>query len=189
MTFEIQQALEAITGAPGHLRRKRVTVLRVAQAQAAGEPLTSVWSRNGACSKETWYGETRNGVRRPGWRDEPEVQHALELARRRAEWWLNVREGRALQRTLDVIVEAAPTAAMQLARMATQGIMCVRRGETMVEEEVKAAEVVKAINSLLDRADSSTASKWPSEVMVRLSWGEVEASDKNGLSDGDGIEE
>jgi hypothetical protein len=162
MTFEIQQALEAIGGAPGHVRQKRVTVLRVAQALAAGEALSEKWSTAGWPSKGTWYGETRHGVRRPGWRDDPAVVAALELARKRAEWWANVREGRAVERTLDTIVAAAPAAAEQLVRIATDGVMAVRQGGAApVEVAVKSAEVVRAINSLLDRADARTAVKAP----------------------------
>lgn len=159
MTYEIQQALDAITGAPGHLRKKRTTVLRVAQAQAAGEPLESVWGRNGAGSKGAWYGETRHGEHSAGWRTEAAVQHALELARQRAEWWLNVRLGRAVERTLDTIVAAAPDAAQQLVRMATVGVMRVQREGAVLDEHVNAPEVIKAINSLLDRADARTATK------------------------------
>lgn len=164
MTFEIQEALERIEGAPGHVRQKRVTVLRVAQALAAGEPLSEKWSSVGWPSKGTWYGETRHGVRRPGWRDDPAVQAALELARKRAEWWANVREGRAVERTLDTIVAAAPAAAEQLVRIATDGVMSVRVGQNQREDvAVKSAEVVRAINSLLDRADARTAVKAPVE--------------------------
>lgn len=162
MTHEIQVALDAIQGAPGHLRKKRTTVLRVAHALAAGEPLTTVWARADCGGKGAWYGETRRGVHRPGWCDEPEVQAALEAARKRADWYINVREGRAVERTLDAIVSAAPDAAAQLVRIATDGVMSVRVGENeRVDVAVKSAEVVRAINSLLDRADTRTASKQP----------------------------
>ena len=161
-TYEIQVALDAITGAPGHLRRKRTTVLRVAQAMAAGEPLATVWDKSDCGSREAWDGRPNRG--KHGWKHEPEVQAALEQARRRAEWYINVRLGRAVEQTLDTIVEAAPAAAEQLARMATQGVMQVRRKEASVEEPVNAPEVIKAINSVLDRADARTASKQPASV-------------------------
>lgn len=162
MTFEIQEALERIGGAPAHVRQKRVTVLRVAQALAAGEALSEKWSTPGWPAKGTWYGESRKGVRKPGWRDDPAVVAALELARKRAEWWANVREGRAVERTLDTIVDGAPRAAEQLVRIATDGVMRVRQGGAAeVEVAVKSAEVVRAINSLLDRADARTATKQP----------------------------
>lgn len=164
MTHEIQVALDAIKGAPGHLRKKRTTVLRVAHALAAGEPLTTVWARPDCGGKGAWYGETRRGVRRPGWCDEPEVQAALERAQRRADWYINVRLGRAVERTLDTIVEAAPDAAQQLVRMATSGVMRVQREGATLDVDVNAPEVVKAINSLLDRADARTASKQPASV-------------------------
>ena len=48
--------------------------------------------------------------------------------------------------------------------MATQGVMHVRRKEANVEEPVNAPEVIKAINSVLDRADARTASKQPTSV-------------------------
>lgn len=165
MTHEIQQALDAVSGAPGHLRRKRTTVLRVAQALAAGEPLASVWRLPDCGSKGAWYGETRRGRRHPGWCEEPAVQAALEQARKRAEWYINVRLGRAVEQTLDTIVEAAPAAARQLAMMATQGVMSVQRGDKKATQvTVKAPEVLRAVNSVLDRADARTASKQPASV-------------------------
>jgi hypothetical protein len=168
MTHEIQQALDAIDGAPGHVRRKRTTVLRVAQALAAGEPLATVWRLPDCGSKGAWYGETRRGRRHPGWSEEPAVQEALRLAQARADWYINVRLGRAVERTLDTIVEAAPAAAEQLARMATLGVMRVRRNEQVGEEPVNAPEVIKAINSVLDRADARTASKQPGTLEHKL---------------------
>ena len=169
MTHEIQVALDAIKGAPGHLRKKRTTVLRVAHAMAAGEPLTTVWERPDCGGKGAWYSEKRKGKHKPGWCEEPEVQAALEAARKRADWYINVRLGRAVERTLDTIVEAAPDAAQQLVRMATSGVMRVQRGEgAPVDEAVNAPEVVKAINSLLDRADARTASKQPASVEHKL---------------------
>ena len=168
MTHEIQVALDAIKGAPGHLRKKRTTVLRVAHAMAAGEPLTTVWERPDCGGKGAWYSENRKGKHKPGWSEEPEVQAALEAARKRADWYINVRLGRAVERTLDTIVEAAPDAAQQLVRMATSGVMNVRREGELVDEAVNAPEVVKAINSLLDRADARTASKQPASVEHKL---------------------
>ena len=164
MTHEIEQALNAIDGAPGHVRRKRTTVLRVAQAQATEQPLTTVWAQPDCGSKGAWYGETRRGVWQPGWCDDPAVQAALVLAKRRADWYVDVRLGRAIASATDEIVEAAPAAAKQLVRMATQGVMQVRRKEADVEERVNAPEVIKAINSVLDRADARTASKQPTSV-------------------------
>lgn len=168
MTHEIQQALEAIDGAPGHVRRKRTTVLCVAQAKAAGEPLKTVWARPDCGSKGAWYGETRKGRRHPGWCEEPAVQEALRQAQARADWYVNVRLGRAIEKATDTIVEAAPEAAKQLVRMATQGVMRVRRNEAEVEESVNPPEVIKAINSVLDRADARTASKQPASVEHKL---------------------
>ena len=164
MTHEIEQALNAIAGAPGHVRRKRTTVLRVAQAQATEQPLTTVWAQPDCGSKGAWYGETRRGVWQPGWCDDPAVQAALVLAKKRADWYVDVRLGRAIASATDEIVEAAPAAAKQLVRMATQGVMQVRRKEADVEEPVNAPEVIKAINSVLDRADARTASKQPTSV-------------------------
>ncbi|MBP8292644.1 MAG: hypothetical protein KAX65_07720 [Caldilineaceae bacterium] len=164
MTHEIEQALNAIDGAPGHVRRKRTTVLRVAQAQATEQPLTTVWAQPDCGSKGAWYGETRRGVWQPGWCDDPAVQAALVLAKKRADWYVDVRLGRAIASATDEIVEAAPAAAKQLVRMATQGVMQVRRNEASVEEPVNAPEVIKAINSVLDRADARTATKQPASV-------------------------
>lgn len=169
MTHEIEQALNAIDGATGYVRRKkRTTVLRVAQAQATGQPLTTVWAQPDCGSKNAWYGETRRGVLKPGWCDEPAVQEALRKALARADWYVDVHLGRAIGKATDKLVEAAPAAAEQLARMATLGVMLVRRNERVSEEPVNAPEVIKAINSVLDRADARTASKLPASVEHKL---------------------
>lgn len=168
MTYEIEQALAAIDGAPGHVRKKRTTVLCVAQAEATGQPLTTVWARPDCGSKGAWYGETRKGVWKPGWCEDPAVQAALQAAKTRANWYVDVKLGRAIEKATDTIVEAAPAAAEQLVRMATQGVMRVRRNEAEVEESVNPPEVMKAINSVLDRADARTAIKQPASVEHKL---------------------
>lgn len=159
LTHEVQQALEEVRGDPRSLRRKRTTILRVAEALASGTSLAAVWRRHDCGSKGAWYGETRHGERRAGWVEEPEVAQALEMARRRAEWWVNVRLGREIEHTLQTLVEVAPDGAAQFARVVREGRMTFRRDGAPVHVDASVEETRKVIADVLNRVSQVTAEK------------------------------
>ncbi len=172
LSYEVHQALDAITG--DHAAKKQRTVLQLAAAIAAESSQALVFRRHDTCNRVTWYG--RDGE--PGWRDDPAVKHALDLATKRALWWMRVRQGTAVQNALDVLVDAAPDAAQQLVRIATQGRVQVVQGEEQRFVEADVVHIVKAANSILDRVSETTADKGAAkDVTIKLSWGEAEVDD------------
>ena len=171
MSFEVHEALAAITGE--HVAKKVRTVLLLAAAIAAETPQADVFRRHDTCNRVTWYG--RDGE--PGWRDDPAIAKALKVATERALWWMRVRQGGAVQAALDTLADAAPAAAQQLARIATQGRVAVVLDEQPTFVPVDAAQVRLAANSILDRVSESTADKGARDVTVRLTWGEAEVSE------------
>lgn len=172
LSFEVHQALEAIHGE--HVAKKQMTVLYLAAAIAAETSQAMVFKRHDTCNRVTWYG--RDGE--PGWRDDPAISRALELASKRALWWMRVRQGGAVQNALDVLVDAAPAAAEQLVRIATQGRVQVTKGEELRYVDADVVHMVKAANSILDRVSETTADKGAAkDVTIKLSWGEAEVDE------------
>lgn len=161
MTYEVAQALEAIPG-PDKTRKER-TVLELAQARAAGLSDRSVFEMPAAltCSTTTWHGRwLKDQEKHPGWKEDPAIQQALELAERRARWWRRVRLGGNVQEALDILNEAAPDAARQIVNTARDGRVDVV-GEDGARRWVHATveQVNKAATSILDAISEKTASK------------------------------
>jgi hypothetical protein len=179
MSFEVHEALARITGE--HAAKKQRTVLLLAAAIAAESPQTEVFKRRDTCNRVTWYG--RDGE--PGWRDDPAIDEALRVAKARALWWMRVRQGGAVQATLDVLVDGAQAAAQQLVRIASEGRVRVMIGEQPEYMTADTGHVVRAANSILDRVSEATADKGaPKDVTIRLTWREAEVGEADG-GDGD----
>ena len=106
LTFEISEALSGLT------RKQRTTVLRLAEAAAADRP--QPFDRADVCSKTTWYGRYSHGNKRPGWRDDPAIQHALELATARAQEWEDTHIARQIAKTRRQLADHAPGAELSL---------------------------------------------------------------------------
>ena len=181
MSFEVHEALAAIAGE--HVYKKEATVLHMAQAIATGQPVNAVFKRPDTCGKKVWYGFDD----KPGWRDDPAIAHALDVAISRARWWVRVKGGKAIESALDVLVDAGEVVASQLVRIAIEGRAQVTNtgGTAFVEADVK--DIIKAADSVLDRIDKKTASKSSTEVggeqVIRLTWGEAEM--KTEVADGE----
>ena len=153
LTHEIEQALSAVTGE--HVAKKEATVLRLAQAVARGESQASVWKQPGTCTRNVW-----NGVGgKPGWKDDPTIAYALELATQRARWWVRVKEGRALQNALDDLIDLSEDAVRQIASVVRYGQVTFERAEEIVIKQASVAEVLKASTDVLDRISPTTAPK------------------------------
>ena len=65
---------------------------------------------------------------------------------------------------LDADPQGSLAAAANLRKRTSRGLVDLLRNEASVEEPVNAPEVIKAINSVLDRADARTATKQPASV-------------------------
>ncbi len=168
-----------------HQAKKRLTVLLLAQATATEQPWTGVFARRDTCRSETWYGWTdrATGEFHPGWQHDAAISAALKKAQERALWWVAVRQGGAIQETVDTLIEIAPDGAKQYGRAIREGRMVFLRNGQRHEVDVEIPQVVKIIESALNRASDATAQKGTGDLQVRLTWGET--GDKNDLSDGE----
>lgn len=152
MTAEVQDALDAIP--EPHTRKKRCTVLRLAEARALGLGVRAVFDQEDTCNAVTWYG--RKG---DGWKDEPAIKEALEIATKRAQWWQDQEEaqritmrGRQLAATQDELVD--------LSKLATETLADLMMNAGSEKVRLEAAETV------LDRAAAETAKKLTVEADV-----------------------
>lgn len=146
-------ALSAITGE--HVAKKEATILRLAQAVASNQSQASVWKQPDTCTSNVWHGR----LGKPGWKDDPIIAHAYQVAEARARWWERVRKGRALQDASDELVDLAPDAVRQLASVIRRGQMVFDRAEEIVIKQASVGEVIRASVDVLDRAGIETASK------------------------------
>lgn len=154
LTFEVQQALAAIAGP--NVAGKEATVLRMAQAIAAGESQAEVFRQPGTCSKNTWHGV--NG--KAGWKDDPAIRTALVMATNRARWWVRVKQGRAIQDSLDILIDGAEEAAQQLVNMVRMGVLVFDFGADGMElRRAETGHVLEASKQILDRVSALTAAK------------------------------
>jgi len=153
LTYEIEQALAAIGG--DQVAAKEAMVLRMAQAVAQGISQRELFKQPGTCSKNTWHGVGD----KPGWKDDPAIVHALELATRRARWWVRVKEGRAVENALNALIEVAEDAAGNVVSAIRYGQLTFMRAEQIVIKQASVAEVLKASTEVLDRISTATASK------------------------------
>jgi len=171
LTFEIQQALAALP-----TRRHRETVLRLAEGQLKGRPMSETFRMPEVCSHRTWYGRARKGERRPGWKDDERVKRALELATKRAQWWADNETIASLQQANRRLALEADNniSAMVLGRTVLSAV--AEDEEVDVKDRIQAAEKLgKAAGDMLSRAGSETATK---EVRTfdLDNWADVRAS-------------
>jgi len=143
MTFEIRQALEKIQ--PPNVRKKRTTVLRLAEARANNRSQAETFKRPDVCSEATWLGQYRKGQQKPGWRDDPAIQDALALATARAQDWEDTHIARQIAKTRRQLATHAPGAELSLCNLALKANSeSIRR---------------QACLDILDRADVNLTSK------------------------------
>lgn len=158
LTPQIDEALASIRDP--HAAKKQRTVLLIAQAMATGESLTAVFERPDTCKADIWYGLNRKGRRKPGWREDPHVAAALQLATERARWWVRVKQGQAVQSSLDILMDAGESAAQQLANMVKMGVLVFDFGADGLElRRADVGHVLEASKQILDRISAATASK------------------------------
>jgi hypothetical protein len=143
-----------------HAAKKQHTVLLVAQAIALGESLRSVFGRDDTCKADVWYGMVRKGRRKPGWKDDPAIATALQLATDRARWWVRIKKGQAVENSLNILLDGAETAAQQLVNMVKMGVLVFDFGlDGMELRRADTSHVLEASKQILDRVSAITASK------------------------------
>lgn len=165
LTPDIDEALAAIQNP--HAAKKQLTVLLVAQALATGQSVSAVFEREDTCKADIWYGtKRRSGARKPGWKEDPTIAWALHLATERARWWVRVKQGRAVQSSLDILLDAGETAALQLANLVRMGVLVFDFGADGLElRRAEVGHVLEASKQILDRISAATASKSTTEVV------------------------
>lgn len=165
LTWEINEALAAITG--DHVVKKETTVLRVAQAVANGEPISGVFAQPDTCSRTIWHGKYGDGEHKPGWKDDPTIATALHLATQRARWWVRVKQGRAIQDTLDILVNGSEDAAKQLVNAVQMGALIFDFGADGMEiRRADVGHILEASKQILDRVSALTATKATTTVAL-----------------------
>lgn len=182
MSFEVQQALDAaIRSNPAWQAKTRhrveQTILHMAEREVSGRTVRSVFDRPDTVRDEAWYEALKH----------PDVENALKVAQERARWWARVKGGKALESALDDLVEVAEDGAAQYLRAVREGRMTFSRDGKPHQVDVEIPQVVKIIESALNRVSDATANKGVGDLRIQLSWGEVGeggTADNNGLSDG-----
>ena len=148
MCEELRQALDAIQ--EPHSRKKRITVLRLAEASARGQTVTSVFDQDDTCAQQAWYGKTKGSDK--AWQNHPDIAEALKIAKRRAHWWYDMEETRRAEQRHRMLEETKD----ELVDM-TRRALCVL-GELMEHSESDRVKL-DAAESVLNRADQVTALK------------------------------
>jgi hypothetical protein len=155
LTFEIQQALAQLP-----TRRHRETVLRLAEGQMVGRPMGDTFALPGVCSHRTWYGRTRKGKRRPGWKDDPAILHALDLATKRAQWWADRKTIRSMQKAHDLLALEAPLNVTSMIGSRNVLSELAASAEVDARDRIQAAEkAARVAGDMLSRAGTETATK------------------------------
>lgn len=149
LTDELSKALGKLTGQ--HARKKRATVLRLAEGAAIGRSQQATFRLPDTCSFKTWDGQYRGQVKQDGWKDDPDIQAALAAATRRAQWWQDQAESRRIAERQENVARARD----KLAELSWAAVL--KLGALLGSENSETAR--KAANDILDRADEATASK------------------------------
>lgn len=186
LTFEIEEALREIGGP--HMRKKRTTVLRLAEGVVLGRSMAETFRLPETCTETTWYGRYRKGKKRPGWCDDPAIQKALKLATERAQYCSDGYIGRQIQETQKKLAKYGPGAADVLAVL-----MAKAKSET--ERRLSAVEILNRAGAG-EVASKATVPSVGGEQVVRFDLSELPTeilrrvidADESGEIEGDGAD-
>lgn len=150
LTQELQETLDVLP-----TDKHRETVLRLTEGRIIGRPDEDTFRLEGVCAKKTWHGPFRDGMRTLGWKDDPLVAKALQLA----EQCFIGHADAAIQSNLD-------EAQRQLAMAAVQAVMTLSAlMDTCDNDETKR----KAANDILDRVETFGRKSSTSAVLEQRS--------------------
>ena len=146
---------EVLTLLGGLTPKQRQGIVRIVEAELAGEPLGSLFVGKGRICTETTYYRAKP----PGWHRQARFQEALESARVSA-WAFSMEN--AVQEAMQVLTISAPAAARELQRQ-------VKAGDRDSDKR-------SASNSILDRLDKTAPrqvdvfdmEKWVQDRQARL---------------------
>jgi hypothetical protein len=143
MTYELENVLRQITGR--HARKKRTTILRLAEGVVVGRTVTETLAMAETCSDTTWYGRYARGEKKPGWKDDPLIARALKMATQRAHYASDSYILEQITETRKLLAQYGPGAVHKLG-----GLMLTAGSESL--QRLSALDI-------LDRLDPETASK------------------------------
>lgn len=154
--------LDRLNGQP-HAAKMRATVIALVGARLAGESEETVWHprRPETCARSIYQSK---------WKKLPLFADVLAQVTLLAREFMDTRALRAKQQAAERLALAAPVA------------VATAIGELRNED---AGVRLRAAFGILDRAGIETAPKVAGDTLIRLTWGEVETTDKPLLSDGE----
>lgn len=141
LTEELEAALNRLP-----TDRHRNTVIRLVEGRLIGRSDEDTFLMDDVCAKKTWHGPYRDGVRHPGWKDDPLVQRAMVLA----------------EEVLGHHAEATTVAQIQEAQrlLASAAIEAVMVLTNILHDENAPHDVRRrAANDILDRVSQSFSRK------------------------------
>jgi len=109
---ELQSALDALP-----TNKHRTTVLRLAEGLAVNRSMEATFKLKDVCAKKTWHGPYDSGVQKPGWKDDPLVQRALNLAKARVSSVQEVSIVANIKEAKRLLATEAPNAVMVLSTL------------------------------------------------------------------------
>lgn len=168
ISYDVRRALDGIK--EPNSRRKRTTIIRLAEAAASGVPMTHVFDADDTCSRPTWYGNKKYG--QAAWRDMEDIQDALEAATRAANHFYDAQEGARLNHRRRILEQAQD----RLAELS--GVAVETLGVLMTTADGEETRRKAAVDTLTHAAPE-TAPKQQSEENVLVG---VEQGGGSGLS-------
>lgn len=185
LTWEIEAALRQIRGP--HVRKKRTTVLRLAEGMVLGRSMRETFTLSDTCAETTWYGRYRQGKKRPGWCENEAIRHALKLAIERAQYRSDGYIGRQIEETQRSLARWGPGAAEALAVLMTTATNETERRRSAVEilDRLGTGEVASkaTVPSSGDQVVSFDLSGLPVEIVrVIAEQGESGGNEAGGAS-------
>ncbi len=138
-TEEIQTAMEAIS--KPHITKKRTTVIKLAFAKAAGQPLAPVFKQDDVCSETIWYTK---------WQHEPQVKAAFEACYRRAMEFSDL-ETVAIERRYQTLRRRSLAAVSAKAPAALAAVM--------LDTGQRGSDRISAANAIMGWVDPEAAEK------------------------------
>lgn len=149
MSFELQQALEQITGE--HARKKKTTLLRLAEATGGGLPMSDVFAQKHTCTPQAWA----------KWKKDPQISAAYDIAERQCHAYydrIEMEQGRLRQRQL----------AATRAEIVDMGFGAIEELRALLHSSNSDRIKLDAIIEILNRGGEETASKSSQDVNLTL---------------------
>jgi hypothetical protein len=134
--------------------RHRNTVIKLVEGRLTGRSDETTFAMEDVCAKKTWHGPYRDGVRHPGWKDDPLVQKAMTLA----EEYLG-------QHAEATVLAQIKEAQRLLASAAIEAVMTLTN--ILNDEDAPHDVRRRAANDILDRVSQSFSRKTTSVVDQR----------------------